>query len=237
MPEFPKYDARRKAGFGGAIALWGARSVWALFLRLPSFVRVILYIWFFAVVLQRGCSVLSPPHRDPEHLSPAQARKLHEISENYRSGPDRADAAKLAATIARSFPLVTDEAQADSSALLAVPFTAPSGNAAAKNLADSSFAQVYGRVAISHRGRVALPNGPLSSEDVAGAVARGREQHAKYILYGEVESAPGVAILNVKVVSVADASVVWSGSYPVAGADPAKIATEVDSKIPDLDGD
>jgi hypothetical protein len=31
---------------------------------------------------------------------------------------------------------------------------------------------------------------------------------------------------------VADGSILWSGSYPVAGADPAKIAAEVDSKVP-----
>jgi hypothetical protein len=30
---------------------------------------------------------------------------------------------------------------------------------------------------------------------------------------------------------------VWSKSYPVAGADPAKIAEEVNSRVPDLDDD
>jgi hypothetical protein len=38
-------------------------------------------------------------------------------------------------------------------------------------------------------------------------------------------------------VAVADGSVVWSESYPVAGADPAKIAAEVDSKVPSLEND
>jgi hypothetical protein len=35
--------------------------------------------------------------------------------------------------------------------------------------------------------------------------------------------------------TVADGSVVWSKSYPAAGADPAKIAAEVDAKIPPLE--
>jgi hypothetical protein len=34
-----------------------------------------------------------------------------------------------------------------------------------------------------------------------------------------------------------DSSVLWSKSYPVAGADPAKIAEEVDSKVPAVDED
>jgi hypothetical protein len=36
---------------------------------------------------------------------------------------------------------------------------------------------------------------------------------------------------------VSDGTVVWSKSYPVAGADPAKIAAEVDSHVPALDED
>jgi hypothetical protein len=36
---------------------------------------------------------------------------------------------------------------------------------------------------------------------------------------------------------VSDGSVLWSKSYPVAGADPAKIAEEVNSRIPELEDD
>jgi len=32
-----------------------------------------------------------------------------------------------------------------------------------------------------------------------------------------------------------DGGIVWSKSYPVAGADPAKIAAEVDSQVPLLE--
>jgi hypothetical protein len=35
-------------------------------------------------------------------------------------------------------------------------------------------------------------------------------------------------------VAVADSSLLWSQSYPVANADPAKIAAEVNSKVPSL---
>jgi hypothetical protein len=35
-------------------------------------------------------------------------------------------------------------------------------------------------------------------------------------------------------VAVADGSPVWSQSYPVANADPAKIAAEANAKVPSL---
>jgi hypothetical protein len=36
---------------------------------------------------------------------------------------------------------------------------------------------------------------------------------------------------------VSDGTIVWSKAYPVAGADPAKIASEVDSHVPALEAD
>jgi len=35
-------------------------------------------------------------------------------------------------------------------------------------------------------------------------------------------------------VAVADSTLLWSQSYPVAGADPARIAAEVNYKVPGL---
>jgi hypothetical protein len=36
---------------------------------------------------------------------------------------------------------------------------------------------------------------------------------------------------------VSDGRIVWSKSFPVADADPAKIAAEVDSQVPSLEED
>jgi hypothetical protein len=36
---------------------------------------------------------------------------------------------------------------------------------------------------------------------------------------------------------VSDGTIVWSKAYPVAGADPAKIASEVDSHVLALEAD
>jgi TolB-like protein len=58
-----------------------------------------------------------------------------------------------------------------------------------------------------------------------------------YVLYGTISDQAAVQTLTVKIVAVADGSVVWTQSYPATGADPAKIATEVNSKVPVLEDD
>ena len=141
--------------------------------------------------------------------------------------------AKLGMQIAQTF---AKEAGKDIAAaqppLLAIPFGAPSGDSVAQKLADSTFAQVYGRISISHHGHVSLMDQPLSSLDSAAAVARGRAHEAKYVLYGAVDRQSPTQSLTVKLLSVKDGSALWTGSYPVTGADPAGIATQVDAKVP-----
>jgi TolB-like protein len=118
--------------------------------------------------------------------------------------------------------------------LLAVPFSAPAGDAAAAKLADSTFAMAYGRVSISHHGQVSLTKDPLPSRELGAALERGRASHATYVLYGTIDTVDRAQVLTVKIAAVADGSVVWSNSYPAAGADPAKIAAEIEAKIPPL---
>jgi TolB-like protein len=233
-PEFPREDPGHRARFYGRVFLWTAQCAWATFMRLPKWVRILIYLWLFVALLSRGCD---PEGRRPERISAADAAKLKQISESSQSGADKIDVAKLAASIAKNFPSEVGPTQAAQNPLLAIPFSAPPGDAGAQKLADSTFAQVYGRVAISHRGRVGLTNDPLPSADPSAAAERGREQHAKYVLYGVVDPQSPSQSLAVKLVKVADGSVLWSGSYPVAGADPAQIAAEVDSKVPNLRGD
>jgi len=67
---------------------------------------------------------------------------------------------------------------------------------------------------------------------LSAAVERGRSLHSRYVLYGAVDKP--AQILTVKMVTVADGSLLWSQSYSVADTDPAKIAAEVNSKVPGL---
>jgi hypothetical protein len=233
-PEFPREEAGQRTRFWVHVAGWAFQSAWIAFNRFPKWIRYIAYLWLVAVLFSRGCT---SPKEHSEKISPATAQRLKEISDNFQGSSNKANVTKLGELIAREF---SDEAGGNParSPLLAIPFSAPSNDPAARKLADSTFALVYGRVAISHHGHVGLTDEPLPSLDSGVAVERGRAKHSTYVLYGGIDSQSAVQRFIVKIVAVEDGSVVWSESYPAAGVDPAKIAAEVDAKVPSLeDGD
>jgi TolB-like protein len=233
LPEFPRQEPGQKFKFWVAVLGWSLRSIWVLYKRLPRWVRWLLIMWLVVVLLQRGCV---PKHHQPGELSPEAAKKLNSIAEQYKGNTNGADVAKLAAQFAHEF---ADDAKgsAQRSAVLAMPFGAPAGDTAAAKLADSAFAQVYGRVAVSHHGHVGMTNEPVSSCDLAALLQRGREKHAEFVLCGAIGTQATVQVLSISIASMEDGTVLWSKAYPLAGADPAKIASEVDSNIPAVDDD
>jgi hypothetical protein len=231
-PEFPREEPGQRIRFWFGVVGWALRYAWIFFRQLPRWVRIVAYIWIGVALLSKGCT---PRQHQSAELSPADAQKLKTIADQYLGSSDKADIAKLGAQIAREFPSDAADKPTERSPLLAIPFTAPVGDAAAERLADSTFAEVYGRVSISHPGHVGLAKDPLASPDLGAALERGRANHSNYIIRGTIDSEGNTQVLTVKIVAVADGLVLWSKSYPVAGADPAKIATEVDSKIPSLD--
>jgi TolB-like protein len=230
-PEFPKAEPGQRAKFAVDVALWGLRSAWVLFRRLPRWIRILLSVWLAVTLISRCESATKHPRS--ADISPAQAERLKAISQNYQGNLNGKDLVKLGTQIAKEIADDSDTSATDAP-LLAVPFTAPAGDAAAAKLADSTFAMTFGRVSISHHGQVNLTKEPLPSRDLGAALERGRANHSTYVLYGTIETAGGAQVLTVKIAAVADGSLVWSSSYPVAGADPAKIAAEVESKVPQL---
>ena len=233
IPEFPKEQPGHRLRHWFRIAGWAMRSAWIRFNRLPRWLRILAYVWLTIALISRGCS--SSHEKRSEDLSPAAAAKLKAIADNYQGSSKTGDVTILAKQIARAFSDDADEKAVEHSPLLAIPFTAPAGDPVAEKLADSAFAQVYGRVAISHHGQMGLPKEPLMSHDLGAALERGRANHSAYVLWGALESQASTQVLAIKIAAVADGSIVWSKSYPAAGADPEKIAAEVDSKVPALD--
>ncbi len=146
------------------------------------------------------------------------------------TGPDKADIAGLAAQIARQFSTPGGGAGANAkNNLLAIPFSAPPGDQRAKGMADAVFGQLFGKVAIAQHGHVRLSTDSSLPADPAAAGERGRADHSTYVVYGAVENQS----LNVKVIESEDGSVEWSKSYPLEGADTARIAAEVQENIPE----
>jgi TolB-like protein len=217
--------------FWAQVIGWTFQSAWALFNRFPKWVRVLAAVWVGIALVSRGCSSDERPAR----ISATPATNIADGAVGHdEDSLVNADVTKLGAQIAREVTARTAPKPALPNSLLAIPFAAPSGDPAAKRLADSTFAQMYGSVAISHHGNLDLMNEPLSSLEPSAAAARGREHHSNYVLFGAVDSHSAPPSLVVKIVAAADGSVLWSQAYPSAGADPAKIAADVTAKVQSL---
>jgi TolB-like protein len=230
-PEFPRQEPGHKIQFGLKVTVWAARWAWMLFQGLPRWVRAIAYVWLSIWLMSQ---INSSRHQHSADLSPEKVEKLRAISEKYKGSMTKSDVSKLGSEIAKNFSDDDDDSAAEGSPLLAIPFTAPAGDAAAEKLADSTFAMAYGMASIAHHGQVSLTRDPLPSRELGAALERGRANHSRYVLCGTVDTVDSAQVLTVKIASVADGSVVWSQSYPAAGADPAKIAADVEGKIPPL---
>ena len=230
-PEFPAADPKSKVQHGIRVLGWAFRSAWIFFNQLPRFVRIVVYVWLCIALMSKGCS------SDEDRSSRTQKRdaeELNHISEKYHGSFDKKDISQLAAQIARITSDDAVETPVARSPLLAIPFTAPAGNAEASRIADSTFALVYGKIAIAHRGRVGLSQESARCDDAKPAVDLGRSNHSNYVLCGTIGSENGAQVLSVKFANVRDGTVSWSKAYSVAGADPAKIAEEVNSHVPSL---
>ena len=231
FPEFPREEPGQRIRFGFQVIGWVFLYAWALFMRLPRWVRRFTYVWLVIAVMAKGCSTHS--HLHSKNLSPANAQKLSEIADQYQVISKPADIVRLGKQIAHEFAEEGEE-NSDEAPLLAVPFVAPAADPVAEKLANSTFVQVYGRIAIAHQGKVALSKEPLPNVDLDTVLARGKASHATYVLSGAIDTQASVQVLTVKIITVADGSVLWSKSYPVTGADPATIAADVDSEAASL---
>jgi TolB-like protein len=227
-PQFPREEPGQKIRFWVQIVGWAFQSAWIFFRGFPRWVQIGVYVWLGIALMSKGC--MSSDKRS-DRFSSKEVRTLKEAPRYYHRSLSPPTATDLGSQIARRVTAEVGERLGAGRPLLAIPFSAPS-DPAAQTLADSMFAQVYGKVELSHHGQVGLTKEPLSAPDLSAAVKQGRALHSKYVLYGAVDKP--AQHLTVNVVAVADSSLLWSQSYPVANADPAKIAAEVNSKVPSL---
>jgi hypothetical protein len=155
--------------------------------------------------------------------------KLKAIAEQYKA---KRDVEKLGTQIAHDFSDEKDGKPRRNS-LLAIPFAA----ARAMWRAASSPMRPLRKYTGAWWSRTAdrLAWNRLPPIDLSLAMDHARELHSLYVLWGTVDGEGAAQVLTVKIIEVEDGSVEWSKSYPVAGADPAKIAKDVDSHVPSLD--
>jgi TolB-like protein len=230
-PPFPRAEPGQRLHYWVQVLGWSLRSAWIFFRRLPRWVRIIVYLWLVIALLSmcRG-------HHASSSNSSADTKKIKAVADQYELSKNPADLAKLGAQIARQFSDESSE-HAASKPVLAVPFAAPPGDTAAEKLADAAFAQTYGRLALSRHGQIGLETDSAASRDPHAAIQSARDHHATYVVYGAVSAQPSGEALLVTVAGAADGSVLWTQTYPLASADPLKIASEVESAVPQPEND
>ena len=234
--EVPHQVPGQRVRFWFEVAGWALRSAGGQWRRLRPWLRVLIIIWLVFLVVTRGCA---SRHHETEGVSAAAAARLKAITEQYQGGGNPADAAKLAAQIAHEFS-ATPPGTAGAPPrvhVLVIPFAAAGGDADANKLADSALAQVYGRIAIRQGQHLGMAQEPLPTCDLAGILERGRAVHSEFVLCGTVENPATGPVLTLRIASASEKAFMWSKSYPVQGADPALIATEVDAKLAALEDD
>ena len=243
-PPFPREEPGQRTRFWLQVLGWMFRWLWVSFTRLPQWVRICAYVWLAVALLaqldhhsERTGRAASSNDSDSDEVSAADAAKIKSLADSYQGSGHKADIVKFAGQIAREFSDAAGDSSSSNTPLLAVPFSAPPGDAAAEKLIDATFAQMYGRIAVSRRGRVGLTSDAPASVDAATAVAQGRAHGASYVIYGTVGRSATAQTLTVSLLEVDDGSVAWSKSYPLAGADPAGIAADVDANVAKLDLD
>ena len=185
--------------------------------------------WLCIAVLSKGCS---PRHHESAGLSPATVQKLKTISDEYQGSSNKADVAKLGTQIAREF----------------------SGDPGVSVTQRARCSRSLSRRPPAMRGREAcglhVRHGVREDFHVlsrTGGIAQGaadfRDLARPWIAVAPpIQATSSAAPSSVRGHAGAyrydrlggGGTVVWSNSYPAAGADPAKIAAEVDSKVPSL---
>lgn len=238
LPEFPTHEPGQTIRFWFEVVAWACRISWARFKRMRSWVRIVVYVWLAIWLLSRCHSSTEQVSAD---ISPAAAKKIEALTQSVKSDPTKEDVVKYGTQFLKTLAEDADEGAVEGSPLLAINFTAPDADPAAQQFAKSVFASVYGTVAISHRGQVSLSKESRSCDELGPALELAKANESAYVLCGGIvgkgggaDATDGAPVLTVKIAKVADGSLLWSRSYPAAGADAGKIAAEVDAKIPPL---
>src|SRR5215475_12521724 len=148
-PQFPREEPGQRIRFWVQIAGWAFQSAWIFFKGFPRWVQIGLYIWL-AIALAKGCTQ-SDKHAD--RASSKDAKTLKGIPGNYERSLSTPTDTDLGSQIAREVTAEVGERLGAGRPLLAIPFSAPADDPVAEKLADSMFAQVFGRVEVSHHGQ------------------------------------------------------------------------------------
>lgn len=216
FPPFPREEPGQRVRFWAQVLLWPLESMWIGFQRFPKWTRILVYCWLALVLLNWSAHQAGHPGQ------PNAAGSLNKLVKS-------AQLAQALGNGSRGAPI--------RASLLAIAFTAPPADVRAQKFAAAVFVKMYGHLLRTDHGHVALSTTDLPSLGLPAVLEQGHAYHSNYVLYGGIRGQAPRLTLMVRLIAVANGSVLWRKAYPVAGADPAHIASEALSALPKLASD
>jgi hypothetical protein len=225
----PAEGKGKDASYWLQVLHWGATNSWALFTRLPSWIRWVIIAFLMIQLFSHSDRSDKRPERDPD-ISPETQKKINDVATRFQKDP-KMGIAQFGALVAKEF----GDAKGGGVTVLALPFTAPDGDEAAKKLAEAAFAQSYTRISMTQHGKLIADDASIADCDAKAMLERGKLKQTQLVLCGHVGAAGPSQALSVSLVDTRKDKPLWSGLYPIAAADPAKVALDVAAQVPDKD--
>ena len=243
MPVFPHEEPGQKIRYFALVIWWALQSARALYRRLPRWGRALVILWLVFSFLAK-CSTdrkhtnVSPLTSSEKQVLIDEQQSLKDTAKKYDNATGPAEIAKISAEFAQSLAKDISENSGKTTPLMVIPFSVPTDDVDGAKFANTIFVTLLGQLTLAHPDKVGISKDPLSGVDLAAsAKERAKTRHSTHVLYGAIEGTGASRTLSIRIIDVSDEDNNWAKSYPVAGADPAVIATEISSHLADIDSD
>jgi hypothetical protein len=234
-PVFPEESPGRRLHFLFCVVGWALKTSWVWYMRLPKRRRKLVIFALVVLLLGKTCSNSESPHEATAEQK-AKAQKLlsslgQKIDPASLPKDGKTDLVKVGTDIAAAISRELGDDAGTEPDLLAVPFSAPPADEASSRFVSTVFASVYGQLSIAAPSKVALAKA-AQGDSPADPLRLARDRNADKVLFGAVEgSGDGLAlVVTLKVVD--EGKVLWTGNFPLKGADPIGVADQIRSHIP-----
>jgi hypothetical protein len=245
MPPFPHVPDKggffHGVKFAAEVLWWALTAARMLFLRAPKWARVLITIWLVLLLFSTRCSGPSEPAipHSPAAAEKARTRKaLRAAAEKFVQATKPGDAeaaprqlAQFGTKLAREIAGGVKDADLTGKQLVAVPFALGVAETNDAKFLGAVFTPLYGRLAIERAGETAVAPDPLPAPTDEALVGLGHRLAADFTLGAWITHTGDHAVLTVRLMKTEDATVAWTGQFPVSDSDPAALSEQIATAV------
>ena len=138
------------------------------------------------------------------------------------------DPSKYVKAGARFAEILANSADEASDKVLAiVPFPRGASDTPEGRALSDVFEAVFGKIMLARSESVGLVKRAYTGTTDAELAERGEALDSQFILHATLDTSTEIHALNVRLLRVKSGVLAWSGSYPLANAEPAVIADQI----------